>query len=134
MRARSSTVRRRRAQSATSATQKEKEANKSKSQGSKEPKKSVQWTDDLAVHNGRLRKSQSADSYIGFDQALRKLTMVSTMMERSATLERDFEENLNSIREKMKIELSSTQPKDCDSGAEISNRNPSKRCVKQVVH
>ena len=109
MRVRASTVRRRRAQSASSALQKEKDlSNKqNRNQGSKrEKKKSVQWADDVdrEFPKGSLRKFHS-DGYLEFDKALRKLTKVSSILERSATLEKDFEEDLQSIQKKLETEV-----------------------------
>ena len=109
MRVRTSTVRRRRAQSASSALQKEKDlSNKqNRNQGSKrEKKKSVQWADDVdrEFPKGSLRKFNS-DGYLEFDKALRKLTKVSSILERSATLEKDFEEDLQNIQKKLETEV-----------------------------
>ena len=109
MRVRASTVRRRRAQSATSSFQKEKDLNNNKNQNqgsTPEKKKSVQWADDLdrEFRKGPLRKFNS-DGYLEFDKALRKLTEVSSMLERSATLEKDFEEDLQSIQKRLETEL-----------------------------
>ena len=109
MRVRASTVRRRRAQSATTALQKEKDLdnNKTRNHGTtREKKKSVQWADDpdREFHKGPLRKFNS-DSYLEFDRALRKLTKVSSILERSATLEKDFEEDLQNIQKRLQTEL-----------------------------
>lgn len=109
MRVRASTVRRRRAQSATTALQKEKDLNNNKNQNhgsTRVKKKSVQWADDLDcdIHKGPLRKFNS-DSYLEFDKALRKLTKVSSILERSATLEKDFEEDLQNIQKRLETEL-----------------------------
>ena len=109
MRVRASTVRRRRVQSASSAQQKEKDlSNKqNRNQGStREKKKSVQWADDVdrEFAKGSLRKFNS-DGYLEFDKALRKLTKVSSILERSATLEKDFEEDLQNIQKKLETEV-----------------------------
>lgn len=109
MRVRASTVRRRRAQSATTALQKEKDLNNNKNQihgSARVKKKSVQWADDLDCdfRKGPLRKFHS-DGYLEFDKALRKLTKVSSILERSATLEKDFEEDLQNIQKRLETEL-----------------------------
>lgn len=112
MRARPTTVRRRRAQSASSAlsaSQKEKGKNNNKNRkpgSTRQHKKSVQWADDPdhEFKKAPLRKYNS-DGYLEFDNALRKLTKVSSILERSATLEKDFEEDLQSIQKKLATEL-----------------------------
>ena len=110
MRVRTSTIRRRRTQSASSAQQKEKDVNKhqnGRNQGStREKKKSVQWADDVdrEFPKGSLRKFNS-DGYLEFDKALRKLTKVSSILERSATLEKDFEEDLQNIQKRLETEV-----------------------------
>lgn len=109
MRVRASTVRRRRAQSASSALQKEKDLNnnQNRNQGSTtEKKKSVQWADDVdrELPKGSLRKFNS-DGFLEFDKALRKLTKVSSILERSATLEKDFEEDLQNIQKRLDTEV-----------------------------
>jgi len=109
MRVRTSTVRRRRTQSASSAQQKEKDLNKhqNRNQGStREKKKAVQWADDVdrEFPKGSLRKFNS-DGYLEFDKALRKLTKVSSILERSATLEKDFEEDLQNIQKRLETEV-----------------------------
>ena len=109
MRVRASTVRRRRAQSASSALQKDKNLNNSQNRNpgsTREKKKSVQWADvvDREFPKGSLRKFNS-DGYLEFDKALRKLTKVSSILERSATLEKDFEEDLQNIQKRLKTEV-----------------------------
>lgn len=109
MRVRASTVRRRRVQSASSALQKEKDLNnnQNRNQGSTtEKKKSVQWADDVdrEFPKGSLRKFNS-DGFLEFDKALRKLTKVSSILERSATLEKDFEEDLQNIQKRLETEV-----------------------------
>ena len=96
-------------QSASSAQQKEKDlSNKqNRNQGStREKKKSVQWADDVdrEFAKGSLRKFNS-DGYLEFDKALRNLTKVSSILERSATLEKDFEEDLQNIQKKLETEV-----------------------------
>lgn len=105
MRFRPTTVRRRRAQSASSALQKEKDSSNINHGSTRGKKKSVQWADDCnhEFHKPPLRKYNS-DGYLEFDKALRKLTRVSSMLERSATMERDFEEDLQSIQKKLLVE------------------------------
>lgn len=109
MRVRASTVRRRRTQSASSALQKEKDLNNNQKRNlgsTREKKKSVQWADDVdrEFPKGPLRKFNS-DGYLEFDKALRKLTKVSSILERSATLERDFEEDLQNIQKRLETEV-----------------------------
>ena len=110
MRVRTSTIRRRRTQSASSAQQKEKDVNKHQNgrnqSSTREKKKSVQWADDVdrEFPKGSLRKFNS-DGYLEFDKALRKLTKVSSILERSATLEKDFEEDLQNIQKRLETEV-----------------------------
>lgn len=119
MRVRASTVRRRRAQSATTALQKEKDLENNKNPNpnhagtTREKKKSVQWADepDREFHKRPLRKFNS-DSYLEFDRALRKLSKVSSILERSATLEKDFEEDLQNIRKRLETELDLKTPEE----------------------
>ena len=101
MRSRSVSTRRRRAYSASSAPQKKVE-DKNKEKPNRQHKRSVQWASELAGHiqEAPIRKYKS-DGFIDFDKALKKLSKVSSMLERSATLEKDFEENLQSIQEKL---------------------------------
>ena len=72
----------------------------------REKKKSVQWADDVdrEFPKGSLRKFNS-DGYLEFDKALRKLTKVSSILERSATLEKDFEEDLQNIQKRFETEV-----------------------------
>lgn len=103
MRVRVSSTRRRR-HTVSSAPQKVKVGDIEKKEDvKKQHKKSVQWASELAdqIPKAPLRKCKS-DSFIEFDQALKKLTKVSSLLERSETLEKDYEENLQSIQEKLK--------------------------------
>lgn len=101
MRSRVVSTRRRRAYSATSAAppRLDKDAEKKEE---RQHKKSVQWASALAnqLPDAPVRKCKS-DGFLDFDQALKKLSEVSSLLERSTTLEKDFEENLNSIQEKL---------------------------------
>lgn len=65
---------------------------------------SVQWALDLhrGLHKISQRKEYS-DGHLQFDKALRKLTEVSTILERSAMLERGFEKDLRTIQAKLQI-------------------------------
>ena len=59
---------------------------------------SVQWAIDL--HKASQRKRYS-ESQLQFDKALRKLAEVSTVLERSAMLERSFEKDLRTLQDKL---------------------------------
>ena len=61
---------------------------------------SVQWAIDL--HRTSQRKRYSEDQ-LQFDKALRKLSEVSTILGRSAMLERGFEKDLRTIQAKLQI-------------------------------
>ena len=111
MRCRAVSTRRRRAYSATSATQRLEKDDK-KDEQMRKHKKSVQWASALSnqLPDAPLRKCKS-EGFLEFDQALKKLSEVSSMLERSATLEKDFEENLNCIQEKLNtgVDLNSAE-------------------------
>lgn len=101
MRSRSVSTRRRRAYS-TSSTPQKKVKDKNKEEPNRQHKRSVQWASEVAgqIQEAPIRKCKS-DGFIDFDKALSKLSKVSSMLDRSATLEKDFEENLQSIQEKL---------------------------------
>ena len=67
---------------------------------SKKHPSAVQWAIDL--HKVTQRKRYS-ESQLQFDKALRKLAEVSTILERSAMLERGFERDLRTIQDKLQI-------------------------------
>ena len=77
------------------------DANRSKNTDSTSHKhpSSVQWAIDL--HKASQRKRYS-ESQLQFDKALRKLAEVSTVLERSAMLERSFEKDLRTIQDKLR--------------------------------
>lgn len=96
------TVTRRWQKTAKSAVQNSSDSTRSKdtdSKGQKHPS-SVQWAIDL--HKATQRKHYS-ESQLQFDKALKKLAEVSTMLERSAMLERGFEKDLRTIQDKLQI-------------------------------
>lgn len=103
-----SSVRRRWQTTATKAVQNEKKGNrgKDKEHDSKrrEYPSSDQWAVDLhrsaASHKTSQRKHYS-DGRPEFDKVLRKLTEISSILERSALLERDFEKDLRIIQVKL---------------------------------
>jgi len=105
MRGRVVSTRRRRAHSTTSAPQHLVKDEK-KEELKRQHKKSVQWASELSdqLPKVSLRKCKS-DGFIEFDRALKKLTEVSSLLERSATLEKNFEESLQSIQEKLNTDL-----------------------------
>ena len=49
------------------------------------------------------QRKDYSDGHLQFDKALRKLTKVSTILERSAMLERGFEKDLRTIQAKLQI-------------------------------
>ena len=96
------TVTRRWQKTAKSAVQNSSDSGRSKdtdSKGRKHPS-SVQWAIDL--HKATQRKRYS-ESQLQFDKALKKLAEVSTILERSAMLERDFEKDLRTIQDKLQM-------------------------------
>ena len=95
-------VTRRWQKTAKSAAQDSSDATRSKGTDSKSQKRasSVQWAIDL--HKAIQRKRYS-ESQREFDKALMKLAEVSTMLERSAMLERGFEKDLRTIQDKLQI-------------------------------
>lgn len=103
MRGRSATIRRRRADSAPTTPRKiDKEE---KTDNKRRQKKSVKWACELADQTDPevpIRKYKS-DIFIGLDLAMEKLRKVSGILDRSATLEKDFEENLQNIQDKLKM-------------------------------
>lgn len=63
--------------------------------------KSVQWAGDVKKEH---RQAGRSDSAISYDQALKKLSRAADLLERSQSLEEDFEETLRKIRGKLKEE------------------------------
>lgn len=63
---------------------------------------SVQWAIDLHKKSQRKRY---CEGQLQFDKALRKLTKVLTVLERSAMLERGFEKDLRTIQAKLQIDI-----------------------------
>lgn len=103
MRGRSTTTRRRRANSAPTTPRKiDKEG---KTDPKRRQKKTVQWASELEDQSDPkvpMRKYKS-DTFIELDLAMEKLRKVSGILDRSATLEKDFEENLQNIQDKLKM-------------------------------
>lgn len=106
MRGRVASTRRRQAHSTTCAPQKLATKVDNTEKQHRQHKKSVQRSSDIPNQFSKspLRKCNS-DSLFECDKALKKLNKVSSLLERSATLEKDFEENLHSIQQKFKTEL-----------------------------
>ena len=106
MRGRVASTRRRRAYTAPSTPQKDSTDVEKKEKGKRRDKKSVQWASGISdeFSTAPLRKCKS-DGFYEFDQALKKLTKVSSILDKTATLDKDYEENLQSIQEKLKTEL-----------------------------
>ena len=61
-------------------------------------KKKVQWASDVRKADERKPRSQSA---IPYDQMLLKLSRATEVLERSQTLEEDFEKALSEIQERL---------------------------------
>lgn len=100
MRSRSLTTRRPRANSAPTAPRKVAKDEKNKDKR-RQDKKAVQWDSELADQKRKAAfKKCKSGTVVEFDQAMEKLAKISSILERSATLEKDFAENLKSIKDK----------------------------------
>ncbi|KAL9975126.1 hypothetical protein ACROYT_G012244 [Oculina patagonica] len=64
---------------------------------------SVQWAIDLhrSVRLNTSQRKHYSEGRIEFDKVLRKLTEISSILERSALLERDYESDLRTIQVKL---------------------------------